>query len=128
MGIDIQTVKKEDIPFTSKFSLFFKRNDYLHALVSFFTVEFSHCHKRVGFSTSPDHQYTHWKQTVFYLDDYITSKKGEEVTGVFTMKPNDRNVRDMDFEISVNLHSIGTRSPDAVCIRSRVNCPVSFIA
>jgi len=100
--IDIQTVKKEDIPFTSKFSLFFKRNDYLHALVSFFTVEFSHCHKRVGFSTSPDHQYTHWKQTVFYLDDYITSKKGEEVTGVFTMKPNTRNVRDLDFEISVN--------------------------
>jgi len=91
-----------DIPFTSNFSLFFKRNDYLHALVSFFTVEFSHCHKRVGFSTSPDHQYTHWKQTVFYLDDYITSKKGEEVTGVFTMKPNDRNVRDMDFEISIN--------------------------
>merc|ERR1711990_1045037 len=65
-------------------------------------VEFSHCHKRIGFSTSPDHQYTHWKQTVFYMDDYITSKKGEEVTGVFTMKPNDRNVRDLDFEISIN--------------------------
>ena len=41
-------------------------------------------------------------QTVFYMDDYITSKKGEEVTGVFTMKPNDRNVRDLDFEISIN--------------------------
>ena len=41
-------------------------------------------------------------QTVFYLDDYITCKKGEEVTGVFTMKPNARNVRDLDFEISVN--------------------------
>ena len=39
---------------------------------------------------------------MFYLDDYITSKKGEEVTGVFTMKPNDRNVRDLDFEIGVN--------------------------
>ena len=60
--IDIQTVKKEEIPFSSNFSLFFKRNDYLHALVAFFTVEFSHCHKRIGFSTSPDHQYTHWKQ------------------------------------------------------------------
>merc|ERR1719442_220152 len=80
--IDIQTVKKEEIPF--------------------FSVEFSHCHKRIGFSTSPEHQYTHWKQTVFYLDDYITCKKGEEVTGVFTMKPNARNVRDLDFEISVN--------------------------
>ena len=36
------------------------------------------------------------------MDDYITSKKGEEVTGAFTMKPNTRNVRDLDFEISVN--------------------------
>ena len=60
--IDIQTVKKEEIPFTSPFHLSFKRNDYLHALVAFFTVEFSHCHKRIGFSTSPEHQYTHWKQ------------------------------------------------------------------
>ena len=32
----------------------------------------------------------------------MTSKKGEDVTGVFTMKPNVRNVRDLDFEISVN--------------------------
>merc|ERR1711976_786394 len=71
-----------------------KKIDYLHALVTFFTVEFSHCHKRIGFSTSPEHQYTHWKQTVFYLDDYITCTKGEECTGVFTMKPNARNVRD----------------------------------
>jgi len=100
--IDIQTVKKEDIPFSSPFHLSFKRNDYLHALVTYFTVEFSHCHKRIGFSTSPEHQYTHWKQTVFYLEDYLTSKKGEEVTGTFTMKPNQRNVRDLDFEISVN--------------------------
>jgi len=100
--IDIQTVKKEEIPFTSPFHLQFKRNDYLHALVAFFTVEFSHCHKRIGFSTSPEHNYTHWKQTVFYLEDYLTSKKGEEVTGTFTMKPNQRNVRDLDFEISVN--------------------------
>ena len=40
-------------------------------------------------------------QTVFYLEDYLTSKKGEEVTGTFTMKPNVRNVRDLDFEISI---------------------------
>ena len=46
-------------------------------------------------------RYTHWKQTVFYLDDYLTCKKGDEVTGVFSMKPNTRNVRDLDFEIKV---------------------------
>lgn len=39
---------------------------------------------------------------MFYLEDYLTSKKGEELTGTFTMKPNQRNVRDLDFEISVN--------------------------
>ena len=40
----------------------------------------------------PDSQYTHWKQTVFYLKDYITAKKGETVTGSFEMKPNGRNM------------------------------------
>ena len=41
-------------------------------------------------------------QTVFYLKDYLTCKKGEEVRGSFSMRPNERNVRDMDFEISVD--------------------------
>merc|ERR1712061_892879 len=84
--IDIQTCTKEDIPVTS------------------FNIEFTKCHKRVGFSTAPEARYTHWKQTVFYLDDYLTCKKGDEVTGVFSMKPNTRNVRDLDFEIKVDFN------------------------
>jgi hypothetical protein len=35
---------------------------YMQALVTFFNVEFTHCHKRVGFSTAPEAPYTHWKQ------------------------------------------------------------------
>ena len=38
---------------------------------------------------------------MFYLEDYITAKSGETVTGTFAMKPNDRNNRDLDFEVSV---------------------------
>jgi len=72
--------------------------------VAFFTVEFTKCHKAMGFSTGPHSPYTHWKQTVFYLDDYLTCKKGDEVTGVFSMKPNTRNVRDLDFEIKVDFN------------------------
>ena len=34
----------------------------LQALVTFFNIEFTHCHKRVGFSTAPEAPYTHWKQ------------------------------------------------------------------
>jgi protein arginine N-methyltransferase 1 len=76
----------------------------LQALVTFFNIEFTKCHKRVGFSTAPEAPYTHWKQTVFYLEDYITAKKGEEIFGVFRMRPNMRNKRDLDFEIDVDFH------------------------
>ena len=70
--------------------------------MTFFNIEFSHCHKRVGFSTAPEAPYTHWKQTVFYLEDYLTCTKGEELTGVFSLSPNERNVRDLDIEIGIN--------------------------
>merc|ERR1712038_612095 len=65
--IDIQTCTKDDIPFDSPFTLQIKRNDYAQALVTFFNIEFTKCHKRIGFSTAPEAPYTHWKQTVFYL-------------------------------------------------------------
>jgi len=100
--IDIQTMKKEDIPFEAPFHLQIRRNDYVQALVTFFNIEFTHCHKRVGFSTAPEAPYTHWKQVVFYLEDYLTCTKGEEVYGVFKLKPNAKNVRDLDIEIDVD--------------------------
>ena len=104
--IDIHTCTKEDIPFTSPFHLQIKRSDDMHALVTYFDIEFTKCHQRMSFSTSPDARPTHWKQTVFYLDNDLTCKKGDEVTGVFSMKPNSRNVRDLDFEIKVDCNGV----------------------
>ncbi len=44
------------------------------------------------FSTAaPDAPYTHWKQTVFYLEEYLTVKRGEEIVGTVSMKPNEKN-------------------------------------
>jgi len=40
---------------------------------------------------APEARYTHWKQTVFYFDDYLTVKAGEEIYGVIALKPNKRN-------------------------------------
>ncbi|KTG44032.1 hypothetical protein cypCar_00028940 [Cyprinus carpio] len=79
-----------------------KRNDYIHALVTYFNIEFTRCHKRTGFSTSPESPYTHWKQTVFYLDDYLTVKTGEEIFGTISMKPNIKNNRDLDFNVDID--------------------------
>ncbi|XP_059412778.1 protein arginine N-methyltransferase 1 isoform X1 [Carassius carassius] len=100
--VDIYTVKIEDLSFTSPFCLQVKRNDYIHALVTYFNIEFTRCHKRTGFSTSPESPYTHWKQTVFYLDDYLTVKTGEEIFGTISMKPNVKNNRDLDFNVDID--------------------------
>jgi len=99
--VDLYTVKKEDLTFTSPFNLQVRRQDYVHALVTYFTVEFTKCHKRIGFSTAPESPYTHWKQTVFYLDNYLTVKRNDEIYGTFSMSPNERNTRDMDFVIDI---------------------------
>jgi protein arginine N-methyltransferase 1 len=100
--VDLYTVTKEDLDFSTQFNLQVRRNDYIQALVTFFTMEFTKCHKRIGFSTAPEAPYTHWKQTVFYLNDYMTVKKNEEIYGTFSMKPNQRNNRDLDFTIDVD--------------------------
>lgn len=100
--VDLYTVQKADLEFAAPFHLQVRRNDYIQALVTFFNVEFTKCHKRVGFSTAPDCPYTHWKQTVFYFDDTLTVKKNEEIYGVFGMKPNNRNNRDLDFTVDID--------------------------
>ncbi|XP_050548912.1 protein arginine N-methyltransferase 1 [Daktulosphaira vitifoliae] len=100
--VDLYTVKKEDLTFTAPFNLQVRRQDYIHAFVTYFTIEFSKCHKRIGFSTAPEAPYTHWKQTVFYLDNYLTVKRNDEVYGTFSMSPNERNTRDLDFVIDVD--------------------------
>ncbi|XP_010781026.1 protein arginine N-methyltransferase 8-B-like [Notothenia coriiceps] len=100
--VDIYTVKPEDLSFTSAFRLQIHRNDYVHALVTYFNIEFTKCHKKTGFSTAPDAATTHWKQTVFYLEDYLTVKKGEEIFGSIAVRPNEKNVRDLEFTLELD--------------------------
>lgn len=100
--VDLYTVQKTDLDFSAPFHLQVRRNDYVQALVTFFNVEFTKCHKRLGFSTAPEAPYTHWKQTVFYFDDTMIVKKNEEIYGEFSMKPNNRNNRDLDFIIKID--------------------------
>jgi protein arginine N-methyltransferase 1 len=77
---------KEDCAFTAPFELECTRNDYIHALVVYFDVDFGACHKQCGFSTSPASRTTHWKQTVFYLNEAIVVNEGEKLTGMISTK------------------------------------------
>merc|ERR1719354_1490270 len=70
-----------------------------------FIVDFSKCHKRVSFCTGPADEYTHWKQTVFYLKDCIAAKQGDCIYGNFSMKPNNITSRGPDINIKVSFKS-----------------------
>jgi len=98
---DLNTVTVEQLSFDAPWEIHCRRNDYVHAFVTYFTVEFSACHKRTGFSTGPECRYTHWKQTVFYLKDSITANYGETISGDLSIVPNKRNKRDLDIGIKV---------------------------
>ncbi|XP_004364561.2 protein arginine N-methyltransferase 1 [Capsaspora owczarzaki ATCC 30864] len=100
--IDCATVTKEALDFTAPFQLAVNRDDYVHALVCYFDIAFTATHKTVGFSTGPDAPYTHWKQTVFYLDDFLTVKAGEVINGTLSMKRNAKNPRDIDITLRVD--------------------------
>lgn len=101
--VDLLKVKKEDLTFEVPFKLDVKKDEYIHAFMTYFNVDFTACHTPIGFSTSPEaNKYTHWKQTVFYFPDYIAVQRGEEIKGTFKMTPNQINRRDLDFELEIN--------------------------
>ncbi|UKZ73292.1 type I protein arginine N-methyltransferase Rmt1 [Trichoderma virens FT-333] len=87
--VDLKAVVTDPVP----------RDDFIHALVSWFDIDFTACHKPIRFSTGPHTKYTHWKQTVFYIEDVLTVQNGEEVQCKLDVKPNDKNRRDLDIEI-----------------------------
>ncbi|KAJ6856874.1 hypothetical protein NC651_038535 [Populus alba x Populus x berolinensis] len=107
--MDISKMVSGDTSFTAPFKLVAERDDFIHALVAYFDVSFTKCHKLTGFSTvkssesrepilswasittapflemahvmGPRSRATHWKQTVLYLEDVLTICQGEALTG-----------------------------------------------
>jgi len=102
LNLDLLTCTKADCDFASEFLLTCGRNDFCHAFVAYFECAFTQVHKPIAFSTSPFASYTHWKQTVFYLQDPLTVCAGEEIRGKITCSPNSKNPRDLDIKISVD--------------------------
>lgn len=102
--MDISKMTSGDASFTAPFKLIAERDDYIHALVAYFDVSFTKCHKLLGFSTGPKSRGTHWKQTVLYLEDVITLCQGEAVVGSMTVAPNKKNPRDVDIMLKYSVN------------------------
>ena len=103
LSIDLATVTPADLDFRAQFCLSAARNDYVHALVAYFDCTFSCCHKPVTLSTSPRAAYTHWKQTVLYLDEVLVINAGESLEGEIAVRRNEKNHRDVDIDLRVSL-------------------------
>jgi len=110
--IDLYKVQVKDLDFSANFTLKVKHDDYVHAFVSFFDCVFSKCHTRVMFTTAPWAEYTHWKQTVFYLDTPLMVSKGTQIKGSIKVHHNKKNPRDLDIDIQSTYKSkkVGTIS------------------
>ena len=97
--IDLYTVTIPELAFVSKFSLTAQRDDFVHALIAWFDIDFTACHKPIKFSTGPHSKYTHWKQTVFYLKGALTLEEGERIVGTLSSHRNATKPRDLDIRI-----------------------------
>eukprot|EP01090_Pellita_catalonica_P001213 TRINITY_DN1090_c0_g1_i3.p1 TRINITY_DN1090_c0_g1~~TRINITY_DN1090_c0_g1_i3.p1 ORF type:complete len:374 (-),score=67.72 TRINITY_DN1090_c0_g1_i3:33-1154(-) len=100
ISIDIMTIKSTELSFASNFKITAERNDLVHAFVAYFDVQFNMPNGTVGFSTGPMDHYTHWKSTVFYLEDVLSIYNGEEIDADISCKPNKKNPREMDIVIT----------------------------
>lgn len=99
LDLDLYTCTQKDLSFVSSFHLKMKKKDYIHALVLWFDIIFSACHKPECFTTGPYGALTHWKQIVLYTDDVITAEKGETLKGMFALRKSEKNCRHVEMKL-----------------------------
>lgn len=101
---DLNKCKEEELIVPQKeFSLTsLEENNMLYGICCFFDVTFSGPEATVILTTSPFNPPTHWSQTIFFFDEPIKVQIGQEITGVFDMKPSPYNYRDQDITITLN--------------------------
>jgi len=92
-------VTKEELDWKAPFELEAIKQDNCHAFVVYFDMWFTSCKTPVHFSTGPHANYTHWKQTVFYLDHVLLVREGDKICGTISAKPNQANHRDIDIAV-----------------------------
>ncbi|KUI60881.1 Protein arginine N-methyltransferase 1 [Cytospora mali] len=116
LTLDLYKCTVDDLTFSIPFELRARRDDFVHALVAWFDIEFTACHKTIAFSTGPHTKYTHWKQTVFYLQDVLTVQQGEIIHSSLECKPNEKKHRDLDIEVKYKLETTDvTRTAEGSC-------------
>lgn len=114
---DLNTVTLDDLSFNVPFEVKAKRQDWISGLITWFDIEFPSVKnkKAVEFSTGPFAPYTHWKQTVFYLEDDLEADPNDVLKGELRCAPSKRNNRDLDIKIKYEFVPQGIDSGERKC-------------
>lgn len=101
--IECQTAAVADLDFSSDFTLQITESTVCTALAGYFDIFFERdCNNKVLFSTGPQSPKTHWKQTVFLLDNPISVKTGDIIQGKIKVRKNRKDPRSLLITLSLN--------------------------
>ena len=90
-------------------------NDRVHGLIAWFDTPFSNLTRPINLSTSPYKKYTHWKQTVFYMDQDIDVREGDVLTGSIANRKSTVNFRELEIKISYHMND-GKTNKSSTCL------------
>lgn len=113
LNINMKTLKIEELErMSGPFEFHVKRDGILHGFTSWFSVQFQNIENQgnVELHTGPFNPLTHWKHTLFMLDEPIQIHKGDRVEGsaVFTRNPFWRRHLSVTLNWSVTVESATT--------------------
>uniref|UniRef100_A0A2M4AJ80 type I protein arginine methyltransferase n=1 Tax=Anopheles triannulatus TaxID=58253 RepID=A0A2M4AJ80_9DIPT len=99
-NFDLMEVDVDCPNFSYNFELTVKRDAQLTALIGYFDTFFE-LPEHVEFSTSPYTRPTHWKQTIFYLEEPVPVKEGQSIVGKFVCRRDPKDVRSLFINIEL---------------------------
>ncbi|EGR34623.1 protein arginine n-methyltransferase, putative [Ichthyophthirius multifiliis] len=105
---DLYTVKKSDLDFVSNYSINIRNDSFVQGLVVWWEVHFQHGHTPLKISSSPFNTVTHWKQTIFFINEeknFLQVFKGNILKGKIAVQKNENNIRDLDIKIQFKLNN-----------------------
>ncbi|KAH8355905.1 hypothetical protein KR200_001657 [Drosophila serrata] len=107
----LDTARNEPVAFRSNFLLTVRRPGIINLLVLYFDVGFPQGDSPVSLKlcTSPHSPWTHWEQTLLYLDEPLFVKANDRVRGVLGVTPDGQDRRCMTFELNISFRSARTR-------------------
>ena len=106
LDLDLYTCTQSDLEFSTEYSVRITQNNTVHGLVAWFDCGFENLTHPVVLTTSPYKKDTHWKQTIFYFEEEIHVKKGEQLYGSIAVRKSKANFRELDVKISYHYSKV----------------------